>query len=123
MAVNYSTDLKNARLQAVADAVNGGTIEICSAGYAAVLAVLTLPNPSGTVADGVLTFDTSPALADTSADNSGTAAVARVKDSLGNVEISGLTVGETSENIVLTSADIVSGDSVTITSATITHAA
>lgn len=129
MAVNYSSDIKDARLQAVIDGIDGGsgagTLEICTSGYANVLAVLTLADPCGTKSGGVLTFDTSPALQDTSANATGTAAAARIKDSSGNVKVNNMSVGISGSgaDVILGTTSIVSGQLVQITSATITHAA
>ena len=123
MAVNYNTNVKNSRLQAVIDAIDAGagpgTLEICSAAYVSVLAVLTLADPCGTKSGGVLTFST--ITEDSSANAGGTAAVARIKDSDGTVVLDGLTVGTGSENIVLNTTTIAAGDIVQISSATITH--
>lgn len=125
MAINYSTAVKSARLQVVADAIDGGAgagfIEICSAAYAAVLATIPLSDPCGTVTADVLTL-TVPAT-DTSADATGTAAIARIKDSTGTVVAQGLTVGTSAADIVLSSVSIAATDQVSLTSATITHAA
>ena len=126
MAVNYASALKDTRMTAVRDAIDAGAgagyLEICSAAYAAVLATITLADPSGTISSGVLTFSGMPK-SDTSADNTGTAAIARIKDSNGNVVVQGLTVGTSSTDIVISSTSIVAGDTVTLNSATITHAA
>lgn len=126
MAVNYASSLKDTRMTAVRDAIDAGAaagyMEICSASYAAVLATITLADPSGTISSGVLTFSGMPK-SDTSADNTGTAAIARIKDSNGNVIVSGLTVGTSDTDIVISSTSIVAGDTVTLNSATITHAA
>ena len=46
---------------------------------------------------------------DTSADNTGTAAIARIKDSNGNVVVQGLTVGTSGTDIVISSTSIVEG--------------
>lgn len=125
MAVIYATALKTTRLQDVIDAIDSGSgagyIEICSAGYASVLATIPLADPCGSVTDDVLTFDTTPALEDTSADNSGTAEIARIKDSDGNIVVSGLTVGTSGANINFTSVTFVATEPVKITSAAITH--
>ena len=86
-----------------------------------VLATITLNDPSGTVTNGVLTLSGTP-LSDTSADADGTAAAARIRDSDNNDVITGLTVGTGSEDIVLDSVSITTGQTVTITSGTITHA-
>lgn len=126
MAVNYASALKDTRMTAVRDAIDAGAgagyLEICSAAYASVLATITLADPSGTISGGVLTFSGMPK-SDTSADNTGTAAIARIKDSNGNVIVSGLTVGTSGTDIVISSTSIVAGDTVTLNSATITHAA
>lgn len=124
MAVTYNTNVKNSRLNAVRDAIDAGagpgTLEICTAGYATVLAILTLSDPSAPNASGgVLTFNA--ITQDSAADNTGTAAVARIKDSSGTVVIDGLTVGTSGANINLNTVSIVANDIVQITSASITH--
>lgn len=127
MAVTYSTAVKTARLAAVIAQIDAGagpgTLEIGSAGMASVLATITLADPSGTAASGVLTFDFDPDVSDVSADATGTAAEARIKDSNGTVVISGLTVGTSGTNVVLDSVSITAGQQVTLTTGTITHAA
>jgi hypothetical protein len=125
MAVNYIANLKSARMQAVIDRIDigtAGTLEICSAAYAAVLATIPLAKPSFTEAAGVITLAGVP-ISDTSADNTGTAAVARIKASNGDVVVNGLTVGVGTGDIQLNSVAISAGQTVTITSGTITHAA
>lgn len=126
MAVTYSTAAKTARMQAVIDQIDAGagagTLEIGTTGMGTVLAVLTLADPSGTASAGVLTFDFDPDISDTSANATGTAAEARIKDSNGTVIISGLTVGTSGTDIVLDSTSITTGQTVTLTTGTITHA-
>lgn len=126
MAVTYSTAAKTARMQAVIDqidaGVSAGTLEIGTTGMASVLAILTLADPCGTAAAGVLTLDFDPDISDSSADATGTAAEARIKDSAGTVIISGLTVGAGSGDINLDSVSITAGQTVTLTTGTITHA-
>lgn len=126
MAVTYSTAAKTARMQAVIDQIDGGagagTLEIGTTGMGTVLAILTLADPSGTASAGVLTFDFDPDISDTSANATGTAAEARIKDSNGTVIISGLTVGTSGTDIVLDSTSITTGQTVTLTTGTITHA-
>ena len=123
MAVTYATDVKTDRMQAVVDQIDAGAgagyIEIGTAAMAATLATITLADPCGTVTGAVLTF-TMPK-SDTSADADGTAAAARIRDSDNNDCITGLTVGTGSEDIVLDSVSITTGQTVTINSATITH--
>jgi len=125
MPATYSADIKTARMNAAKDGIDSGgaagSIEICSAGYAAVLAVLPLAYPCGSVAGGVLTFNTTPALEDPSADNTGVAAIARVKNSAGVVKAQGLTVGGGGSDIVLGTPNITAGLKVQVSSATITH--
>jgi hypothetical protein len=56
-----------------------------------------------------------------SADATGTAALARFKDSTGTVVVDGLTVGVGSGDIQLNSISLSAGQTVTISSGTITH--
>lgn len=126
MAVTYTTAVKNARLDAVKTAIDAGAgagkLEICSASYASILATITLGDPSAAAASGgVLTFSGFPR-SDSSADATGTAAVARIRDSNNTDIITGLTVGTSGSDINLDSLSITAGQSVTINSATITHA-
>lgn len=126
MSVNYSAALKSDRMKAVIarlDAQSGPAyIEICTAGYAVVLATIPLVKPSFAEAGGVITMAGAPR-SETSADNTGTAAVARIKDSAGAVWIQGLTCGVGSGDLQLNSLSISAGQTITITGATITAAA
>lgn len=126
MAVNYSTAVKTARMTAVRDQIDAGTgagiLQIGTTGMGTVLAEITLNDPSGTISGAVLTLSGFPK-SDTSANATGTAAAARIRDSSGNDVITGLTVGTTGSDINLDSVSITSGQTVTINSATITHAA
>lgn len=126
MAVTYANPTKQARLEAVIAQIDAGagpgTLEIGTTGMASVLAVLTLADPCGSATNDVLTFDFDPDISDTSADASGTAAAARIKDSNGTVIISGLTVGTSGADIILDSVAITAGQTVTLTTGTITHA-
>ena len=125
MAIVYTTAVKNARLDAVTaqiDAGSGaGVLQIGTTSMATILAEITLNDPSGTSSGGVLTFSGFPK-SDTSANNTGTAAAARIRDSNGVDIITGLTVGTSASDINIDSVSITSGQTVTITSATITHA-
>ena len=125
MAVVYAAALRTARMNEVNDAINAGSgagkLKIGTAAMASTLATLTLADPAGTVSGDVLTLDFDPDISDTSADNSGTAAAATITDSDDNVIVSGLTVGTSGTNIVLDSTSITAGQTVTITSGTITH--
>lgn len=121
MAVTYATDVKNDRMDAVTTQIGAsGVLEIGTTAMGTVLASISLANPAAPGASGgVLTF-TMPQ-SDTSADAGGTAAAARITDGTNDV-ITGLTVGTGSEDIVLDSVSISAGQTVTISSATITHA-
>jgi hypothetical protein len=125
MAVTYSTAVKNARLLAVRDSIDAGAgagvLQIGTTGMAQILAEITLADPSATATNGILTFSGFPR-SDTSANNTGTAAAARIRDSNGVDIITGLTVGTSNADIVLDNTSINSGQVITINSATITHA-
>lgn len=126
MAVNYSTTAKNARLNAVAGVIDGGSgpgvIQIGTAGMAVLLATITLDDPcAASASGGVLTFSGFPK-SDTSADATGVAAAARIRDSNGNDVITGLTVGQSGSgaDLILDTTNIDAGEIVTLNSATIT---
>jgi hypothetical protein len=125
MAVTYSTAVKTARMSAVITQIDVGagasTIEIGTTGFASTLVTINLADPSGTAASGVLTFDFDPDVSGT-ASATGTAAEARIKDGNGTICISGLTVGTSGADIILDSVSITSGQTVTLTTGTITHA-
>lgn len=126
MAVTYTTAVKNARLDAVTTQIDAGAgagkLEIGTTGMGTVLATVTLADPSAAAAaSGVLTFSGFPR-SDTSADATGTAAEARIRDSNNTNIITGLSVGTSGSDINLDSVSITAGQTVTITSATITHA-
>lgn len=125
MAVTYSTATKTARMTAVRDQIDGGSgagvLQIGTTGMGSVLAEFTLNDPCGTVSSGVLSFSGFPK-SDTSANNTGTAAAARIRDSSGTDIITGLTVGLSAADIILDSVSITAGQTVTINSASITHA-
>lgn len=122
MSVTYAAAVKTARMQAVRDAINAGAgpgkLEIGTAAMASVLATVLLTDPV-TVAGAVLTLLASPST--DAADNSGTAAAARVRDSDDNDVITGLTVGLSGTDVILDDLTITAAQDVTINSATITH--
>ena len=126
MAVTYTTAMKTVRMQAVADKLDLGagaaTLEIGTTAMGTVLAVFQLVEPCGTVTNDVLTFDFDPDISDTSANASGTAAAAQIKDGGGVAQITGLTVGTSGTDIILDSVSITAGQTVTLTAGTITHA-
>lgn len=123
MAVTYPTAVKNSRLDAVTSAIGtAGVLEIGTSGMGTVLATIALGNPAAAGASGgVLTFSGFPR-SDTAADNTGTAAAARIRTGGGTDIVTGLTVGTSAADIVLDSTNITTGQTVTINSMTITHA-
>jgi hypothetical protein len=123
MAVTYTTAVKNARLTAVSTAIGStGVLEIGTTSMGTVLATIALDSTAGTAASAVLTFSGFPK-SDVSADATGTAAAARIRTASGGTDIvTGLTVGTSGSDINLDSLSITAGQTVTISSATITHA-
>jgi hypothetical protein len=125
MAITYATDVKTARMNAVVTEIDAGSgagvLQIGTTSMGTVLAEITLSDPCGTVSGAVLTFSSFPK-SDTSANATGTAAAARIRDSDGNDVITGLTVGTSGTDIILDSVSITSGQTVTLSSASITHA-
>ena len=123
MAITYTTSVKNARLDAVVSQIGTtGVLEIGTTGMGSVLATIALGNPAGTSSGGVLTLSGFPR-SDSSADNTGIAATARIRTATGGADIiTGLSVGLSASDIVLDSLSITTGQTVTINAATITHA-
>lgn len=95
-----------------------GFLEIGTSGMTVTLAVITLSKPSFTESGGVITM---VAPKSGFASHTGTAASADIKDGGGNIIVSGLTVGTIGSDINLNSTALTSGQTVTITSGTITH--
>jgi hypothetical protein len=125
MAVNYIASLKSTRMAAVITAIDANaapaTLEIGTAGMAAVLVIITLGDPSFTESGGVITMTGVPKSG--TASNTGTAAAARIKDGGGTSIVTGLTVGTSGADINLNSTSITSGQTVSLTSGTLTHSA
>ena len=125
MAVNYRTSLKTTRMTAVRDDIDSGagaaTLEVCTAAFASVLITFTLSDPSGTIATDTLTLSGMPKTANASA--SGTAAVARIKESGGTVVVNNLSVGTSGTEVTISSTTITSGNPYNLNSGTIVHSA
>lgn len=123
MAVQYSNALKDTRMAAVVTAIDAGvaaaTLEICTAAYANVLCIITLNDPAFTEAAQAITMNGVPKSG--TAILTGAAALARIKESGGSVVVQGLTVGTSGADMNLNSTSITSGQTVTITSGSITH--
>ena len=126
MSVIYAMAVKTARITATRNAVANGTLELQSSANT-VLAIFSLSADGGTISNDTwtLVFDADTVNGETAAGAGTTATKARIKDSSGNVRISGLTVGATGSgaDLQMINASISSGQSVTISSATIQHAA
>jgi hypothetical protein len=122
MTVSYIAALKSTRMQAVIAAIDANAapavLEIGTAAMAATLAAITLGKPSFTEAGGIITVVGSRS---GTATTTGTAAAARIKDGGGNIIVSGLTVGTSGADINLNSTAITNGQTVTLSSGTITH--
>lgn len=119
MAVTYNVAVKTDRMTATRDYFGAGTLEIQTSGDA-VLAVFDLTTAGGSVSGAVwtLAFDASTV----AASGTGTAAKAVVKNSANAAHITGLTVGTSESDINLDSVSITTGQNVTLSSATLTHA-
>lgn len=135
MAIVYKTELKNARLQDVADLIAGLTLAAATGtrtagklvigtsalngGATGVLVTIDLPTTALTVSGGVATLQGVPLSQAASA--SGTAAKAELRDNAGTVIASGLTVGTSGTHIVVVTTAIVATEDVVVTGGTITH--
>ena len=110
MAVSFNTTLRNNRADQITSFAGASAqIKIYTSGGSTLLATLTC----------TLTFN---AITAGTAVATGTAATASIYKSDGTTLVmSGLTVGTSATNIVLSSVAITSGDSVSITAATITE--
>lgn len=125
MAVTYAAAVRTARLQQVLNAIDqdagAGTLEIGTTGFASTLVTFTLVDPAGSVTGDTLTIDCDPDISAT-ASATGTAAEARIKDNSGDIIVSGLTVGTSGTNLVISpSTSITSGQTVNLVSLTIAH--
>ncbi len=133
MTVVYNTTVKSTRMQMVADYIDSKTLQPSTGAPAAgklvigtsalsgatgVLATLTLPTPCGTVSNGVLTLGTVPSAAATAG---GTAAKAEIRNNADTPIITGLTVNTLNADILIATTTIASGQTVQVTSGTITH--
>ena len=123
MAVTYTNAVKIARMGAVTSQAGAtAVLEIGTAAMGTILASFALNNPIAGAATGagVLTLSGFPKNATASA--TGTAAAARIRAG-GTDIITGLTVGTSGADVILDSLSITAGQTVTLNSAVITHAA
>lgn len=123
MAVTYASAVKDARMTAVKDAIDGGPsfgkLVIRDSGNNPLVTIL-FDDPCGTVSGGVLTFSGLPNSATASA--TGTADNAIITDSTDATLISGLTVGTAATDVIIDNTSINSGQTVNLNAtSTITH--
>lgn len=125
MPITYRNSLRTTRIQAVADDIDSGagpgTLEICTNAYANILASITLQDPCGSVAGDPAALTLDGPMEDASADLSGIAAIARIKNSDGTIIATGLTVGTADADIIISNTTIVAGQPVSVTSGVIRH--
>jgi len=126
MAVTYRASLRTARMQLVLDDIDSGagpgTVEIGTAGFATVIAIFTLSDPSMSLAGDVLTALSMPKVT-VGINGGGVAAEGRIKNSTGTIILSGLTVGTVGTNLIISpSTTIADAQTVNLTALTITHA-
>lgn len=125
MPINYSTTVKNARLQVAVDAIGDagtltlGTSDLDGAGTGE-LAFVPLANPPFTINNGVMTLASVPRTV--LAEATGVAELAELRHSDGTVVVSGLTVGTVGTDIIINAVEISEGQTVQVYAGTITHA-
>lgn len=131
MAVGYNATLRNNRLDQITARIDGGagagllriydgTRPATGGAATTLLAELTLSDPSaGAASGGVLTFNS--ITSDSSANATGTATWARIVQSDGSTHVLDCSVGTSGSDINLNTTSIVSGATVSVTSAAITE--
>lgn len=127
MPVNYAVEVKNARLQAVIDALGADAVLVIgtaalAGGATGVLATVPFANPSFTIAAGVMTVNNLPRM--TMATANGVAAKGELRTSGGAVKVNGLTVGlaGSGADFIVNAINVSVGQTVQVTAGTITHA-
>lgn len=125
MGVIYAATLRTTRMNAVETAIDtgggaNGTLEIGTTGMASILVTFNLSAPAGTVSGDVLTGSSMPKTA--VAGNTGTAAEARIKDKNGAIVVSGLTVGTSGANVIISpTTTITATQTCNLTALSLTH--
>lgn len=119
MTVTLLTDAKEDVMTALRDLVADGSLEIGTSGMGTVLATFGLSASGGSVSgpDWTLAFDSDTVVSTAT----GTAASARIKDSSGTVQITGLTVATSGADIIVNQTDIAIGQYVTVSYAMLSH--
>lgn len=125
MALNYSLAVKNARLQAVVDALGPAGVLVIgtsalAGGAGGILASVPFANPAFNVSGGAMTVNSPPRTV--AASGTGIAAKAEFRHSDGTVVASGLTVGTTGTDVIINATSMSAGQTVQVTVGTITHA-
>lgn len=127
MAVTYSTAVKTARMEAVVAAIGTSGKLVFMTSADAVVCTFTLASTAGTVTAGVLTFSDAnggtAGILNTTGSANGVVAKAKITTSADVNIITGFTVGTSSADFIIDNTNVAVGQSVTVTSASITHAA
>lgn len=127
MAVTYSTAVKTARMEAVVAAIGASGKLVFMTSADAVICTFTLTATAGTVTAGVLTFSDAnggtAGILNTTGSANGVVAKAKITTSANLDIITGFTVGTSSADFIIDNTNVAVGQSVTVTSASITHAA
>lgn len=129
MTVNYDQATQNSRMDAtlarIDNNASAATLEICTAAFAGVIVIITLGKPSfsraGSIPNTALTMLGVPKSGTAVLAGTNTAAVARIKDGAGVTIVNNLTVGTSATEVILNSTSITSGQTVTVSSGTLTH--
>ena len=126
MAVTYVATLKSSRMAAVITAIDvhasPAYIEIGTAAMASTIVTITLADPSFAESGGVITMQGAPKSGVAGLAGTNTAAAARIRTGGAADVVTALTVGTSGADINLNSTSITQGQTVTLTSGTITHA-
>lgn len=135
MAVVYNASLKTNRMNLVVNALGTATAPTIPttgtltgklvigtsalSGSTGVLATITLNTTPATVSGDVLTISGVPL--SVAASDTGTAALAELRRNDDTVIVSGLTVATSGGNVTISNTSITTGQTVQVTSATLTH--
>lgn len=127
MSVTYSTAVKTARMEAVVAAIGTSGKLVFMTSADAVVCTFTLAATAGTVTAGVLTFSDAnggtAGILNTVGTANGVVAKAKVTTAADADVITGFTVGTSATDFIIDNTNVAVGQAVTITSASITHAA
>lgn len=119
MAVTYNAAVKTARITATRDYFADGTLELLAG--PTVIATFALSTSGGTVSGDTwtLVFDASTVAASAA----GTLDGAQIKTAGGLAHLTGLTVGTAAADVIVDNTNVASGQNITISAASIQHAA